>query len=683
MQLNGKPKLALWQQHLLRAASLILLTSPLAVSPVKADVPLTRADIESILNRVELLPRGRTPRTARISDFMGVGDALRTAPASRAELRFNDGSLARVGERATFQFVPNTRNFRLSNGTVLLLVPPGQGRSFIQTPSAVTGIQGSAVVVRYDDVEKETLVMALTENEAGCMTVTDPDGEEAHSLCAGQLAIIDSEQVRILEFDLEEFYETSPLVEDLQLHNIDYTGDDATVQAVRGETLQALSTQNEFIEADATYLNPDRLGFADAGENSQARQSFTQDPWLWSAETANQLPRHRFTPPGAIGGAASGNTASNGAGQPSAGENPGTVASSGRNNPPTNTPNSGQSQQPRPVTPPPSRPNNPASPPAGNGTNNPPTSSPPTTPGGTPSAPSGGGTSGGLGSVNQPPVEPPVVQPPAPEPPVAEPPTTQPPVAQPPVTQPPTTQPPVTEPPASQPPVAEPPAPEPPVAEPPVTEPPAEPPVAEPPAPEPPVAEPPAPEPPVAEPPVAAPPVSEPPAPEPPVAEPPAPEPPVAEPPAPEPPVAEPPAPEPPVAEPPVAEPPAPEPPAPEPPVAEPPPEPPVVEPPPEPPAPEPPVAEPPLEPPVVEPPAPEPPPEPPVVEPPPDPTLPERPAPVPPVTDPSNGNGPPTETPGGAIPANPDPGTGNPAEPAVPPDNAANVPTFPDKNTL
>ncbi|MEO1068725.1 MAG: iron dicitrate transport regulator FecR, partial [Cyanobacteria bacterium J06638_6] len=95
-------------------------------------MPLTRADVETLHNRVEFIPRGRTPRAARVSDFLAVGDALRTARLSQADLRFNDGSLARVGERATFRFVPNTRNFRLTNGTVLLLIPPGRGRTNIQ-----------------------------------------------------------------------------------------------------------------------------------------------------------------------------------------------------------------------------------------------------------------------------------------------------------------------------------------------------------------------------------------------------------------------------------------------------------------------------------------------------------------------------------------------------------------------
>ncbi|HEY9761797.1 MAG TPA: hypothetical protein V6D07_04690, partial [Trichocoleus sp.] len=55
------------------------LGSMLVSTPAKADVTLTRADVDAVLNRVELIPRGSAARPARLSDFLGIGDALRTA----------------------------------------------------------------------------------------------------------------------------------------------------------------------------------------------------------------------------------------------------------------------------------------------------------------------------------------------------------------------------------------------------------------------------------------------------------------------------------------------------------------------------------------------------------------------------------------------------------------------------
>lgn len=224
-----------------------------------ADVPLTRADVKALLNRVELLPRGASPRPARLADYLGQGDSLRTATASRAELRFNDGSLARIGQHATFQFVPNTRNFRLSNGTMLLLIPPGQGRSTIQTPNVVTGVQGTGLVIRYISTQNLTLVMALTDSSAGPMSVTTVDGQQETALAAGQMALIQDNRIQVVEFDLGAFYQTSDLIQGLHLDDENYVGDDNDpVNAVRQETLAALENQPEF-NVSTSFLNPESI----------------------------------------------------------------------------------------------------------------------------------------------------------------------------------------------------------------------------------------------------------------------------------------------------------------------------------------------------------------------------------------------------------------------------------------
>ena len=93
----------------------------------RAETALNRAVVQKLNNLVQLIRQNNAAHPARVSDTMTPGDALSTGRSSLAELRFNDGSLARVGEQAMFRFMPKTRNFRLSNGTLLLLVPPGRG----------------------------------------------------------------------------------------------------------------------------------------------------------------------------------------------------------------------------------------------------------------------------------------------------------------------------------------------------------------------------------------------------------------------------------------------------------------------------------------------------------------------------------------------------------------------------
>ncbi len=367
-----------------------------AGSPAQANVTLTRADIEAILNRVELIPQGRSARTARQRDVMAVGDTLRTAAQAQAQLRFNDGSLARVGERATFQFLPNTRNFRLSNGTMLLLIPPGRGRSTIQTPSAITGIQGSAVVVRHSEERNFTMVMALTNNPAGPMTVTiqgcgDNGAAETcvteYDLYAGQMAIVQNNQVQILEFDLSTFYDTSPLTDGLDLNNPDPSVSlGPALDLVRAETLEALSQASDF--TDAMVLNPAIVAIS-PNSQSAVSGSWLLSPAITETQVAGQLPPVL----------------------------PASLA-----------PNPATAIQPLIVIPsviaqPPAVP--------------PPVVDPP---------------------VAQPPgVDPPVVQPPGVDPPAAQPPGVDPPAAQPPGVDPPVANPPVANPPVTNPPVTNPP----------------------------------------------------------------------------------------------------------------------------------------------------------------------------------------------------------------------------------
>ncbi len=222
-----------------------------------AQEALSWARIDFLSNRVQLVPRAADARRASINDVLGIGDALRTARSSRAELRFNDGSLARIGERATFRFTPDTRNFQLNNGTVLLLIPPGRGRSTIQTPNAVTGIQGSALFVRYIPETDTTIVGALTNNPDGPMVLFNRDGTEQQALRANEIGVIEGGQItQIYQFDGALFWQSSGLAEGFNyLTDSPSTGSDA-LDAVRQEIREAIAGQKP-LNGEGVIENPD------------------------------------------------------------------------------------------------------------------------------------------------------------------------------------------------------------------------------------------------------------------------------------------------------------------------------------------------------------------------------------------------------------------------------------------
>ncbi len=239
-----------------------------------ATTPLTRAVIKNLRNLVQLMPQNQQTRRARKSDAMIPGDGLSTGRASLADLRFNDGSLARVGEQAVFRFLPKTRNFSLSNGTVLLLIPPGQGRTRINTPNAAAAIRGSALFVRYDEKKDTTVVAALTNSG---IVVSNKDGSQSRELRAGELLVIVRGKFQSLyEFDLRTFYDTSDLVRGLDLPRRIEHHPDPAIAKVQAETSQAANSQKP-VTGQTVVENPSFVQLTGNPSNSPTNNTDVKD----------------------------------------------------------------------------------------------------------------------------------------------------------------------------------------------------------------------------------------------------------------------------------------------------------------------------------------------------------------------------------------------------------------------
>lgn len=233
---------------LLLAPLPILVLSPTAQS----QTTLTQATVAAIRNRVRFIPQNQSPRNARTTDTLRPGDSLATATGSTADLRFNDNSLARLGEQTVFRFAPRLRSVDLANGTLLLLVPPGNGGTSVRTPNAAVGISGSALFVRYIQESDTTLIGALTTS--GIMAFNG-DATESVELQGGQMAAVVGDRIeRVYNFDLQTFYETSPLTAGLELTHSEMATDDPMLSAVRDEIATALSAQAPLNQA--TIANP-------------------------------------------------------------------------------------------------------------------------------------------------------------------------------------------------------------------------------------------------------------------------------------------------------------------------------------------------------------------------------------------------------------------------------------------
>ncbi|NJM95971.1 MAG: hypothetical protein HC800_01020 [Phormidesmis sp. RL_2_1] len=275
-----------WIESLLLGSCLSLLWMPwaLAQSPT-----LTRAEIYSFRNTVELLLRGQSPRQARLQDVLVPRDALRTGRNSRAGLLFNEGSLALVGANGRFNFVPGIRTYQLpdgssrsstilqlSSGVALVTSPPGGSGGGIDTTIETPGGQvqllaamlppdgpisveeqlefTSAAIVIFDPSLNQMQVLALTND----VRVLDPTGENFVLLQGGQtVSITDGLIGPVQDFDLRQFYQTSSLAAGLgpgqeALIFQEPEAVQETLRAVRTETLAAIAQQDNRLQGLCT-----------------------------------------------------------------------------------------------------------------------------------------------------------------------------------------------------------------------------------------------------------------------------------------------------------------------------------------------------------------------------------------------------------------------------------------------
>lgn len=274
-----------WLGSLFLGSCLGLIWMPGAVAQSAA---LTRAEVYRFQNTVELLLRNQSPRQARLRDVLAPRDALRTGGQSRAELLFNEGSLARIGSSTTFRFVPGLRRYQISDGSqqtetvfqlrsgvALIVSPPGGFGGGLDTRIETPGGQvellaaalppegapvpeqlefTSAAIVVYDPAAGQMQAFALTND----VRVLDASGENFVLLQGGQTVSVTNGQLgQVQDFDLRQFYRTSELAAGLGPGQEDLFASEpaqvqATLRAVRTETLSAIARQEERLQGLCT-----------------------------------------------------------------------------------------------------------------------------------------------------------------------------------------------------------------------------------------------------------------------------------------------------------------------------------------------------------------------------------------------------------------------------------------------
>lgn len=132
-------------KHLLFVATAIAAVFPF-LHNAGAAAPFGPAKVSLIENKVyigNLKSGGSSRHAADTGAAVTAKDFVATDAASRAELKFADSSIVRVGQSSIFSFDAGSRTLSLKDGSMLFYVPHDSGGGNIKTPSFTAAITGT------------------------------------------------------------------------------------------------------------------------------------------------------------------------------------------------------------------------------------------------------------------------------------------------------------------------------------------------------------------------------------------------------------------------------------------------------------------------------------------------------------------------------------------------------------
>jgi hypothetical protein len=150
------------------------------------------AEFTRVINDVRVLPLQQAPQPAQIGTKITGQAAVSTGVDSRAELRFPDKTITRIGSNSVFRLDRGDRTVNLEQGVILLQVPKQLGGAKVRTAAVTAAVTGTSVMFEFTpegfikiiDLEGELDVFfndrpgVMTTLRAGDMLIMKPDAKE-------------------------------------------------------------------------------------------------------------------------------------------------------------------------------------------------------------------------------------------------------------------------------------------------------------------------------------------------------------------------------------------------------------------------------------------------------------------------------------------------------------------------
>jgi hypothetical protein len=154
-----------------------------SLATIHAATPYRQATVTRTQNTVnygEVKGDRSELRPAKVDDVIRSTNFLQTETDSRAELKYEDGSLVRVGQNTVFSFEAITRTLSLGKGSMIFYVPKGSGGANVKTASLTAAITGTIgkVAGNYLAILEGSIVLKPSGKvvSAGQFARVEPDG---------------------------------------------------------------------------------------------------------------------------------------------------------------------------------------------------------------------------------------------------------------------------------------------------------------------------------------------------------------------------------------------------------------------------------------------------------------------------------------------------------------------------
>src|SRR5437763_779467 len=186
----------------------VLIISIAANRLANADT-LQEARVSQVIQYVRLLEAHAATHAAAVNDKVTHGSAVRTGTESRAELTFNDLTITRLGANTIFSFTAGARQAELTQGAILLQVPPNAPPVRANTTAVTVAVMGGTALLSTGPPAK----FMVLEGTGTIYPLGHP--EKAVTVHGGEMVVAEHGHIKKPEkFDVKLVLATSPLITD-------------------------------------------------------------------------------------------------------------------------------------------------------------------------------------------------------------------------------------------------------------------------------------------------------------------------------------------------------------------------------------------------------------------------------------------------------------------------------------